>query len=53
VGCLFPSILVKVLRQFGVLAEGPSDPTGRLRTTPGFALVAAMTFGSALSFAAP
>jgi hypothetical protein len=33
--------------------KGPPDPTGRLRTTPGFAMVAAMTPGSVLSFAAP
>ena len=33
--------------------KGPSDPTGRLRTTPGFAMVAAMTSGSWLSIAAP
>ena len=33
--------------------KDPSDPTGRLRTTPGFAMVAAMTSGSSLSFAAP
>jgi hypothetical protein len=33
--------------------KGPSDPTGRLRTTPGFFWVAAMTPGSVLSFAAP
>jgi hypothetical protein len=31
----------------------PSDPTGRLRTTPGFFMAAAMTSGSSLSFAAP
>jgi hypothetical protein len=29
------------------------DPTGRLRTTPGFAIVAATTSGSSLSLAAP
>jgi hypothetical protein len=33
--------------------KDPSDPTGRLRTTPGFAMAAAMTSGSSLSFAAP
>jgi hypothetical protein len=33
--------------------KDPSDPIGRLRTTPGFAMVAAITFGSSLSFAAP
>ena len=33
--------------------KGPSDPTGRLRTTPGFAMVAAMTSRSWLSFATP
>jgi len=33
--------------------KAPSDPTGRLRTTPGFAIVAAMTSGSVLSVAAP
>jgi hypothetical protein len=52
-GWALPSILVEVLRQFGVFAKGPSDPTGRLRTTSGFAMVAAMTSGSWLSFAAP
>jgi hypothetical protein len=33
--------------------KDPSKPTGRLRTMPGFAMVAAMTLGSSLSFAAP
>jgi hypothetical protein len=33
--------------------KGRSVPTGRLRTTPGFARVAAITSGSWLSFAAP
>lgn len=33
--------------------KDPSDPTGRLRTTPGFFMAAAMTSGSSLSFAAP
>ena len=33
--------------------KDPSEPTGRLRTTPGFVMVAAMTSGSSLSFAAP
>jgi hypothetical protein len=39
--------------QVGMLAKDPSDPTERLRTTPGFAMVAAMTSESSLSFAAP
>jgi hypothetical protein len=47
---LLPSILVEVPRQFGVRQKGPSDPPGRLRTTPGFAMVAAMMSGSWLSF---
>ena len=34
-------------------AEGPFDPTGRLRTTPGFAMVAATIAGSRVSFANP
>jgi hypothetical protein len=34
-----------------MFAEGPLDPTGRLRTMPGFAIVVAMTSGSSLSFA--
>jgi hypothetical protein len=33
--------------------NGPLEPTGRFSTTPGFAMVAAMTSGSWLSFAAP
>ena len=33
--------------------KDPADPTGRLSTTPGFAMVAAMMSGSTLSFAAP
>nr|GAJ35005.1 hypothetical protein BDOA9_0142040 [Bradyrhizobium sp. DOA9] len=33
--------------------NGPSEPTGRLSTTPGFAMVAATTSGSSVSFAAP
>jgi hypothetical protein len=33
--------------------NGPFDPTGRRRMTPGFAIVAAMTLGSLLSFATP
>jgi hypothetical protein len=32
-------------------AEGPFDPTGRLRTTQGFAMVAATIAGSRVSFA--
>jgi len=34
-------------------AEGPFDPTGRLRTTPGFAMVAATIAGSRVSCAKP
>jgi len=33
--------------------KGPFEPTGRLSMTPGFAMVAATTSGSSLSFAAP
>jgi hypothetical protein len=33
--------------------NGPFDPTGRLRMTPGFRMVAAMTSGSSTSFATP
>jgi hypothetical protein len=33
--------------------NGPFDPTGRLRMTPGFDMAAAMTSGSLLSFATP
>jgi hypothetical protein len=33
--------------------KGPLEPTGRFRTTPGAAMVAAMTSGSSLCFAAP
>jgi len=46
-------ILAKVLGQFGVLAERPVGSHRTLSTTPGFAMVAAMTSGSVLSFAAP
>ena len=34
-------------------AKDPLEPMARLRMTPGFAMVAAMTSGSWLSFAAP
>jgi hypothetical protein len=53
VGELLPSILAQVRRQFGVLAEAPIRSHGTFETTPGFAIVAAMTSGSVLSFAAP
>ncbi len=33
--------------------KGPLDPTGRLSTTPGFAIVAATISGSSVSFATP
>jgi hypothetical protein len=33
--------------------KGPSEPTGRLRTTPGFAMVAATMSGRSVSFATP
>jgi hypothetical protein len=39
--------------QVGMFLKRPSDPTGRFRTIPGFAIVAATTSGSVLSLAAP
>jgi hypothetical protein len=39
--------------KIGVLCETPVDPAGRLRTTPGFVMVAAATSGSLVSFATP
>src|SRR4029450_7531935 len=41
------------LRQLGVLSEGAIRSDGRLRTTPGFAMVAATIAGSRVSFANP
>jgi len=40
-------------RQLGMLFEGPLEPTGRFRTTPGAAIVAATMWGSSLCLAAP
>jgi hypothetical protein len=47
------SLSPRSVRSSASSPKGPSDPTGRLRTTPGFAMVAAMTSGSSLSLAAP
>jgi hypothetical protein len=45
--------VAQISGQFGMLDKGSVGPTERLRTTPGFAMVAAMTTGSWLSLAAP
>jgi hypothetical protein len=49
----FRSASAEVLRQFGVLAEGPIGSNGAFETTPVLAIVAAMTSGSAAFLAAP
>ena len=43
----------KISGQVGMLLKRPSDLTGRFRTTPGLAIVAATTSRSVLSLAAP
>jgi hypothetical protein len=43
----------KCVSRLACSRKGPSDPTGRLKMTPGFNMVAATTSGSSLSFATP
>jgi hypothetical protein len=43
----------QVVGQGGMFPEGPVRSQGALRTTPGFAIVAATTSGLSVSFATP
>jgi hypothetical protein len=52
-GLLRSAVAGDIPGQFGMLLNGPLEPTGCFSTTPGFVMLAAMTSGSWLSFAAP
>jgi hypothetical protein len=52
-GCFRRSFIAAQIGSSACSLNDPSDSTGRLRTTPGFSMAAAMTSGSSLSFAAP
>jgi hypothetical protein len=52
-GLLFTSSAGRSEGSWACCLNGPFDPTGRQRMTPGFDIAAAMTFGSLLSFATP
>jgi hypothetical protein len=52
--CLLRNVVTgEIGRQLSILLERPPGANGTLRTTPGAAIVAAMTSGSSLCFAAP